>query len=73
MGDTKITTASLRIPGAPCWATGYGKLAVWQGDEITVLTRIGRRYLCRVVYGAEHYKTTFYTWLPKKWLRVKSA
>lgn len=72
MAETKVTTASLRFPGAPCWAIGYGQLAVWSCDDITILTRIGKRYLCRVIYGAEGYKITFYTWLPKKWLRRKS-
>lgn len=73
MSDTKITTASLRIPGAPCWAIGYGQLAVWKHDEITILTRIGKRYLCRVIYGAEGHRITFYSWLPKKWLRRKDG
>lgn len=72
MSDTRITTAWLRVTGAPCWAIGYGKLAVWNHDEITILSRIGKRVLCRVIYGHEGHKTTFFTWLPKKWLRRKS-
>lgn len=65
---TQVTTASVRIFGAPCWAIGYGQIAVWPGDEITILSRVGKRYLCRVVYGAEGFKIVFYAWLPKNWL-----
>lgn len=52
--------------GMPCKRLGGHQSAVWNGDKITVLLRIGSHYLCHVVYE----NSQMVVWLHKRAVRV---
>ena len=59
--------ARLKITGGYVYSlTGQGN-AVWSGDVILVMDRIGSRRLCRVHWG-ERKQHSFFCLIPKKWL-----
>ena len=68
MSATKITTARLRVWGMPVWSIDAGKIAVWNSDDITILTRVGSHYFCRVEYGPWESPATFHVWIHKRLL-----
>lgn len=69
MGDTNITTARLRLWAIPIRSLDAGNIAAWDSDEITVLSRVGSHYLCRVVYGPRDAQGRFHGWIHKRLLK----
>jgi hypothetical protein len=66
MAKTLQRTVRLKYWGMPCFSLGGRQTAVWQGDEITVLRRLGSHYLCKVVYGYWESPQTMGVWLHKR-------
>lgn len=68
--NLKITGVVLvRMPG-PVTDIGTGlQSAVWPGDNIRVLARVGSRRRCRVTYRHGEYVSSFTALVPKRWLR----
>lgn len=59
----------VKTPG-PVMNIGTGEnTAVWPGDIIRVISRVGSRRKCRVTYSHGEYVSSFVALIPKRWLR----
>ena len=59
----------VRTPGPVKTVNGTNS-AVWPGDDVTVLCRIGCRRLCSIRFGY-HNRNQMIAIVPKQWLRIK--
>jgi hypothetical protein len=50
--------------GIPCRLAGGEKSAVWNGDEIVIVKRIGSHYLCYVSWNQDRFNML--AWLHKR-------
>jgi len=47
--------------------------AVWPGDTIRVLSRVGSRRKCRVTYWHGEWVSSFIALVPKRWLQTRRS
>jgi hypothetical protein len=64
-------TARLKLRfGMPWRSIDTGDTALWPSDRITILKRVGSRYLCKVEYGHSDYPAIMFGFIHKRLVRV---